>query len=37
MREEFSIDAMVDKHIELYESLLNGHGNVQRQGQPDAP
>jgi hypothetical protein len=30
MREEFSIDAMVDKHIELYESLLNGQGNVQR-------
>jgi glycosyltransferase involved in cell wall biosynthesis len=37
MREEFSIDTMVDKHVELYESLLNGQGNEQRQGQPDAP
>jgi len=36
MREEFSIDTMVDKHIELYESLLNGRGNEQRQGQPGA-
>jgi glycosyltransferase involved in cell wall biosynthesis len=43
MREEFSIDTMVDQHIELYESLLNGqaneqrHGRHRRQGQPDAP
>jgi glycosyltransferase involved in cell wall biosynthesis len=42
MREEFSIDAMVDQHIELYASLLNGQANEQRhgrhgrQGQPDA-
>jgi hypothetical protein len=39
MREEFSIDAMVDQHIELYESLLTGQANEQRhgrQGQPDA-
>jgi len=36
MREEFSIGTMVDRHVELYRSLLDGHGNAQRQGQPDA-
>jgi glycosyltransferase involved in cell wall biosynthesis len=37
MREEFSIDTMVDRHIELYQSFLHGQGNEQRQEQPDAP
>jgi glycosyltransferase involved in cell wall biosynthesis len=26
MRTEFSIDTMVDRHIQLYESILNGSG-----------
>ena len=43
MRDEFSIATMVDKHIELYESLLSDHehepkGHEQEgEGQPDAP
>jgi glycosyltransferase involved in cell wall biosynthesis len=36
MREEFSIEAMVGKHVELYESLLSPLENGQRgKGRPD--
>jgi glycosyltransferase involved in cell wall biosynthesis len=43
MRDEFSIATMVDKHIELYESLLSDHEHEPEghepagEGQPDAP
>jgi glycosyltransferase involved in cell wall biosynthesis len=33
MREEFSIEAMVEKHIELYQALLNGQRDEEQQGQ----
>jgi glycosyltransferase involved in cell wall biosynthesis len=37
MREEFSIEAMVEQHIELYRSLTNGQEAEQRgKGQPGA-
>jgi glycosyltransferase involved in cell wall biosynthesis len=37
MREEFSIETMVEKHIELYRSLLDGHEIEQRgKGHPGA-
>ena len=37
MREEFSIEAMADRHIELYESLASEQGHEPRgKGPPDA-
>lgn len=34
MRDEFSIETMVDKHIDLYRSMLDGRG-TSGEGQPD--
>lgn len=36
MLEEFSIEAMVGKHLELYESLLEGRTTTNGEGVPDA-
>ena len=34
IKEEYAIETMIDRHLELYESLLQGHNRTAKQPAP---